>query len=404
MSRSNEELSDQVLWALRALGGEATLGDLVSVTGLSRAETERAIEALMAHGRGHARVLDQGDLTYHLASSQDGTYARPELPRMGLRRRGGTSALALARRTIFDRKTLRLIRARQGVISLAELVEQTGLPLREAQREMLRLADSWGGEPHVGLDGYVVYAFPELMSSVHASFATREPRPAWVRRDDPMDHARSGDRRARLGVAGATAGVLTLASVPLLVSASVGSAAVIAAVATGCALLATGGRTVLRHHRHFRFRQHDTLRRYALGHVVETALAGKGVVSLERTLRFIRGRAGRQPVSRTAVEAALRQLAADFDAPVTTEGGDLFFGFRNVKRQFLASHLLRKQLALGRRVSGETVFDTADPPGVASARELEAFDRELGSPTPPPAAHLGPTSAKAPGWGRKRPP
>jgi len=390
LSRSIDELSDQVLWALRALGGEATLGDLVAVTGLTRAETERAIEALMARGRGHARVLDRGDLTYHLPSGGDRTPSGGLQASAQLQRPRGASALALARRTIFDRKTLRLIRARQGVISLAELVEQTGLPLRDAQREMLRLAESWGGEPHIGLDDYVVYAFPELMNSVHGSFAAREPRPAWVRRDDPMDHARFRDRRARLGFAGATVGVMTVASVPLLVSMSIPAAGVIGLVATGCALLSIGARTVLHHHRRFRFRQRDTLRRYALGHVVETALAGKGVVSLERTLRFIRGRAGRQFVSRSAVEAALRELASDFDAPVTTEGGDLFFGFRNVKRQFLASHLLRRQLALGRKVSGETVFDTADSPGVASARELEAFDRELRLGSPPRVANLPP--------------
>jgi hypothetical protein len=141
---------------------------------------------------------------------------------------------------------------------------------------------------------------------------------------------------------------------------------------------------VLRHHRRFRFRQRDTLRRYALGRVFETALAGKGVVSLERTVRLIQSRAGNLPVSRPGVEAALRELAAEFEAPITRQGGDVFFGFRNVKRQFLASHLLRRELALGHTVSGETVFDTSDPPEVASARELEAFDHALGLDRPPP--------------------
>jgi len=84
LSRSNDESVDQVLWALRALGGEATLGDLVAVTGISRAETERALEILMARGRGHARVLDRGDLTYHLEPDRDGVPAeagRTAMPR-----------------------------------------------------------------------------------------------------------------------------------------------------------------------------------------------------------------------------------------------------------------------------------------------------------------------------------
>jgi len=216
------------------------------------------------------------------------------------------------------------------------------------------------------------------MSSVHGRFVVREPRPAWVRGDDPMDHLGARDRRARFGVAAGVAGLSAIASVPLLVGASVATGGVVAVAVAGGALLATGVQEVGRHHRRFRFRQRDTLRRYALGYVVETALAGKGVVSLERTVRFIQGRAGKQRVSRAGVEAALRELAADFDAPITTQGGDLFFGFRNLKRQFLASHLVRRQLKLGRTVSGETVFDTEDSPGLASAREFEAFDRELG--------------------------
>ena len=85
--------------------------------------------------------------------------------------------------------------------------------------------------------------------------------------------------------------------------------------------------------------------------MVETALAGKGVVSLERATRLIQSRAGRVKVRRAAVEAALRRLALEFDAPITSQGGDLFFGFRNVKRQFLASHLLRRELRLGPRTS-----------------------------------------------------
>ena len=57
--------------------------------------------------------------------------------------------------------------------------------------------------------------------------------------------------------------------------------------------------------------------------------------------------------------------------------GDLFFGFRNVKRQFLASHVVRRQIRLGNTASGRTVFDSADSPLSGSRRDLESFDREL---------------------------
>jgi len=374
--------SDQVLWSLRALGGEATLGDLLSVTGLPRSSVERSLDALIATDRGHVRVLEGGHLTYHVGKApplEPEPARRPE-GLLAPRPWGRTPSawLVRARRAAFDRKTLRLIRARGGVLSLAELVEQTGLPLRAAKREMQRLAESWGGEAHLGLDGHTVFAFPLLMDSVHGRFAAREPRPAWVRSEDPMDHARLGRRRARMGVAAVCAGAAALVGAAVTVAAGAGALAV-ASAALGGVLAATGVCTVLRHHPRFRFTQRGTLRRYALGHVVQTALAGKGVVSLERTVRFIQRRAGRRRVNRKAVEAALRDLAEEFDAPITTEGGDVFFGFRSVKRQFLASYLVRRELALGRRVAGETIYDTEDAPAAAAARELALFDRELRS-------------------------
>jgi hypothetical protein len=371
--------SDQVLWSLRALGGEATLGDLLSVTGLPRAAVERSLDALIATDLGHVRVLEGGHLTYHIGKATSLVSAPTKSSQSpGPWRRAPSDWIVRARRAAFDRKTLRLIRARGGVLSLAELVEQTGLPLKSAKREMQRLAESWGGEAHPGLDGHTVFAFPLLMDSVHGRFAAREPRPAWVRSEDPMDHARLGRRWARMGVAAACAGAAALVGATVTVAAGAGALAA-ASAALGGVLAATGVCTVLRHHPRFRFTQRGTLRRYALGHVVQTALAGKGVVSLERTVRFIQRRAGKRRVSRKAVEAALRDLAEEFGAPITTEGGDVFFGFRSVKRQFLASHLVRRQLALGRLVSGDTIYDTEDGPAAAAARELALFDRELGS-------------------------
>jgi hypothetical protein len=126
-----------------------------------------------------------------------------------------------------------------------------------------------------------------------------------------------------------------------------------------------------------RFHSRRALRRYALGYVVQASLAGKGIVSLERTVAYLRARAGGRSVRRGAVLGALRQLADEFGAPVTDMNGDLFFGFRNVKRQFLASHLVRRSMRLGRKPSGRTVFDTADSPRRAGQRDLESFDLEL---------------------------
>lgn len=317
----------EVVDTLRALGGEGTLGDIVAITGLFRSEVIAAVDALMVSDRVHVRVSDSGDVVYHLA------------PEGRLRSRWTGRGSARAGQVAFDRKTLRLIRGREGVLSMAELVEHTGLPLREAQREMRRLASRYGAIPEPSVDGHVVWVFTELMSSAHGRFESTEPRPAWVRAEDPVETARAGER-----------GRLRRLLHALL------------------------------HPRRFRFRDRRTLRRYALGHVIQTALAGKGVVSLERTVAYLRARAGGLSVSRAAVEAALRQLAREFDAPITRTNGELFFGFRNVKRQFLASHVVRRRLRLRRTASGRTVFDSADSPSDASVRDLESFDLELLTP------------------------
>lgn len=319
----------EVADTLRALGGEGTLGDLVAITGLPRAEVSPALEALIRADRAGVRVSESGHVVYRLDAHtvrQSRRWARPS-------DRSGQIA--------FDRKTLRLIRCREGVLSLAELVEHTGLPLPEARREMARLAQDYGGEPHPSWDGHVVWAFPELMSSAHGRFAAPEPKPAWVRAEDPVEKARV----SALGWFGR---------------------------------LLHGLRHSIRH----RFRDRRTLRRYALGHVVQTALAGKGVVSLEGTVRYLRRRVGTRRVSRAAVEGALRQLADEFDAPVTEIGGDLFFGFRNVKRQFLASRVVRRRICLGSTASGRVVYDSSDSPAAAAERELELFDAELAGPAP----------------------
>lgn len=331
MIRPNDiDWQPEVVETMRAMGGEVTLGDLVVVTGLFRREVVAALEALIASDQVHVRVPDSGDVVYRL----DGR-------RPWHRKLAGWRTVRSPRspQVAFERKTLRLIRAREGVLSMAELVEHTGLPLTEAEKEMERLAECYGGVPHASWDGHVVWAFPELMTSVHDRFDVREPRPAWVRSDDPMETARTG----RPGF------------VRRLVRAILG-------------------------HGFFRFRDRRALRRYALGHIIQTALAGKGVVSLGRTVDYLQARAGRRKVRRSAVESALRQLAEEFGAPIEEVNGELFFGFRNVKRQFLASHVIRRQIRLARTASGRTVFDSADSPSTASARDLESFDLELLTP------------------------
>ena len=58
-------------------------------------------------------------------------------------------------------------------------------------------------------------------------------------------------------------------------------------------------------------------------------------------------------------------------------GGDTFFAFRSLKRQFLASEIVRRSVRLARTASSESVFDTADSPARAADRDLRRFDEEL---------------------------
>lgn len=385
--------------ALRALGGAGTLGDLVMATGLPLRAVQDALDALLAEERVQVTVAESSVMVYRLhdppggSTAWEGTADAEDRPGR-LRWRSGGYARGDRRPSIrrsrtpsehaihpFDRKTLSLIRARDGVISLAELVEHTGLTVREAEAEAQRLAALFGGEPHASWDGHVVYAFPELVESAHGPFHVREPRPAWARAADPMVDDRGGLASTRSATAAAALGAAVLAWLATFPPAAPGRALVLAAVAgasTGAAFALTGSALRrLARHRWIRPRRPETLRRYLLGHVFETALKGKGVVSVDRALEYLRARTGLRRIRRSTVEAILHGLAREFDAAVTELDGELFFGFRNVKRQFLASHVQRVRLRLGRKAAGRTVFDSGDDELAAAERELEAFDREL---------------------------
>ena len=86
-----------------------------------------------------------------------------------------------------DRSTLRLIRARRGALTTAELIEHTALGMPEAEEEMGRLLGSYAGEPDVSPDGELVYAFPEIMTSAHGAVTAREPNPAWMRMEYSLE-------------------------------------------------------------------------------------------------------------------------------------------------------------------------------------------------------------------------
>jgi hypothetical protein len=86
-----------------------------------------------------------------------------------------------------DRGKLRLIRARNGVITTAELVEHEGSTFAAAESEMARLVGAYDGEVAVSPDGELVYAFPDVMSTAHDQRSARAPNPAWLRLEYPRE-------------------------------------------------------------------------------------------------------------------------------------------------------------------------------------------------------------------------
>ena len=284
-----------------------------------------------------------------------------------------------------DRSTLRLIRARKGVLTTAELMEHNAFERPRAEDEMGRLLGSYGGEPTVSPDGELVYAFPELMVSAHGPVTAKEPNPAWLRMEYPLELTGNEKKHDAVIVgmngftlvAGATApwfifpqlGISGPAAFVGLVLVPV----VFSVLFFGVPLLRMMGVR-----RENKARKARNVRRLVLGLVYREALAGRGAVTVEAAAGYVRTRLKDQPVDHSEVEAALHNLAAEFNADVTSgsEGG-LVFTFPAIRREFVASETIRRELALEGRELGDIVYSSADSSKEASARDMAEFDRKL---------------------------
>ncbi len=288
-----------------------------------------------------------------------------------------------------DRSTLKLIRARGGVLTAAELVQHTALPLPEAEEEMGRLIGSYAGEPTVTPDGELVYAFPEMMVSAHGRVTAREPDPAWLRMEYPLEL--TGNDRKTDTVIASMAGfnLLAGATAPWFIFPPLGIAGMSALIGLVLVPLIFSvlflGIPVVRRvrvRRENRERLERNVRRAVLSLVYAEALTEGDSVTLEAALKHVRTKLRDQTIDPAEVERALHQLAAEFDADVLSlTDGTLGFRFPTIRRQFVASEATRKKLKLDQRTLGPTVYSSADTPAEAAARDLEAFDRELAAET-----------------------
>ncbi|HSG08268.1 MAG TPA: hypothetical protein VLA36_07915 [Longimicrobiales bacterium] len=480
------EQQADVLGALRSLSGRATIGDVVTATGLAAEDAKASLKALLESHHGHLAVSDSGELLYHFDPGLIRRGTEPLLARLkrtswdaltkvfkvgiavmlvvyfaimvalvlaalfanerggGNRRSGGwgggrgrhgggfgmpnfwlwywlwSPRWSLGRpyygqrwertlpkedkppfyKRVFafvfgpdrprptqqqqDRSTLQLIRARNGVLTTAELVEHNALPQHEAEDEMGRLVGAYDGEPVVSPEGRLAYAFPSLMMSAHGGVRTREPRPAWMRLEVP---------RPLTGNDVATnAGVIAMNGFTLVASATapwfifprlgIGGVAayvglVLVPVVYSLLFFAFPAFRALSVRRENRARRRRNVRRVLLGLVFDEAVSRGGGVTLERAKAHVdatlEGGAGLAEVKRV-----LEQIASEFDADVSPDAeGNLVFSFPTIGADFAASEKVRRSLKLESSRPGDIVFDTGDTASEADARDRKLFDREI---------------------------
>jgi hypothetical protein len=281
-----------------------------------------------------------------------------------------------------DRGTLRLIRARSGVITTAELVEHTGLPVDEAEDEMGRLLGAYDGEAVVSPDGELVYAFPSVMVSTHEA-STKEPHPAWLRLE-PQQELTGNTAKNNAIVVGMNAFTLAAAvTSPWFIFPRLGIGGpaayvglVLVPVVFSALFFAVPGLRMWGVKRENKRRIARNIRKVLLGLVYSRALGGNAEVRSDEVGFYVAERM--KGVDAKAIDRAVDDLAAEFDADVSVdEAGVTRFQFPAIREQFTASETVRRKLQLEKRSLGEVVFSTGDSAVEAGDRDLKLFDREL---------------------------
>ena len=478
---SAAEPDTTLLTAVRRLRGRATLGDVVSGTGMPEDQAEAALKGLLETHRGHLEVSDSGDLLYQFDPKLIERAREPFGVRFrrvawsafktgfkvwtavmlvvyfvvfvaliiaamtanrdgrGFGRRGGFGlgdffilhwlmggrgwsrgglyyGHSHARRLpkdarppfykkvfafIFgpeeprptqlqkDRSTLRLVRARKGVLTSAELVEHTGLPLPDANEEMGRLTGAYGGDPRVSERGEVVYAFPGLMTSAHGKVRAREPKPAWLRLEYPKKLT-GNNAGANWGIGAMNGFNLAAATViglgPAVQTTTAAAVAVdplwfwglgvvpltFSSMFFGIPLVRSLG---LRRENAGRLRRN--VRRLLIGLVYGRSVGAVRWVTVGDAIRHVTQRLKDWNVSPRVVLKELETLAAEFNADVEAVDDGFRYRFPAIRETFVEAELTRRALKLEDRKLGRIVYATSDTSEEASKRDLEAFDREL---------------------------
>jgi len=284
-----------------------------------------------------------------------------------------------------DRSIIRLIRARRGVITTADLVEHTGLSWPEAEDEMGRLVGAYGGEPMVSPRGELAYAFPELMMSAHGHVGDRAPNPTWMRLEYPRELT-GNSSGANAAVVGINAfNLAAAASAPWFIFPRLhigGELAwiflVFVPVIFSFSFFAVPGLRMLGVKRENRRRRRRNVRRVLLGYVYRATLEEDRGVRLDEATGHVASLLEGVPAG--MVEKELHRLAAELEADVSPDAdGQLVFHFGTLRNQVAEGEAVRGKLQLDKREMGDIVYSTGDDDIAESRRDLAAFDRQLGA-------------------------
>jgi len=305
-----------------------------------------------------------------------------------------------------DRGVIRLIRARRGVLTAAELVQHTGLPLQEADDEMTRIMVAQGGDVRVTGKGVLTYVFPELMVSAQGRVSEREPDPAW-RRLEPNEEVTGNEMTTNLMIGGMNGfNLVAAATAPLFIFPRLGLGGPLAWIGLVWipmlfstlffAIPLLRGLAVRRRNLQ---RKKRNLRRVLLAQVLTASLSsrgpqwvsGAGALEHARALRLpSTGKSGRgspaAPEPNVPAELGwdkgfqdqLQKLTAEFDGEVEeTPDGTARYRFPEIRTQFQGAEEMRHGLTLETQELGDIVYASDQTDEEANQREGEAFDREM---------------------------
>jgi len=290
-----------------------------------------------------------------------------------------------------DRSVIRLIRARRGALTSAELVEHTGLRRHEADEEMGRLMVTLDGDARVSPDGEVVYVFPELMVSAHGEVKERDPAPAW-RRLEPKQSLTGNSKGTDAIIAGINGfNLIAAATAPLFIFPRLGFSGtaawiVLVWIPVVFSTMFYGiplARWFANAKENAR-RAGRNLRKVLLGWVYRASLVGDGAQPVRPTelgpkvAETLKKEKKAPKVEPADVEEELLRLTAEFDGEVTaTDDGGAEYRFPRIREAYLAARRMRDELRLEEAEVGPIVYDSEDTVEEQGRRDLEAFDRAI---------------------------